>query len=272
MVSSGASPTRNRIDWKGELKRKLDQRNEKSEEESVQAEKESTPALEPEKEEVETPPTLFKYKLDRALRNSTVPNIQTSSTPKKEHVFEEPLIRRKPVRPVPRPPGQKTLHLRPDPLPSKKKEERPEEEILSDEEDKVPKEVLFSRFLAGIVDLVLPLLMGLTFTLVASFLLGFDLFSPATLKWIGLLALSFFFFNSIFFFLTSGQTPGMVVTDLHLVADQEERELTVGAILLRVALFLPSAATVIGLGWALFDPLCRCLHDLGSRTRVEPAD
>ena len=138
------------------------------------------------------------------------------------------------------------------------------------EEPRVSKEILFSRFLSGIIDLVLPLLTGFAFTIVASLLLGFDLFVPSSMKWIGLFALSFFLFNSFFFFLSSGRTPGMFVTDLELVGENEE-EITVSSILLRVFFFLPSVLTVVGLGWAIFDPLCRCLHDLLSGTRIEPA-
>ncbi|MGW8179427.1 MAG: RDD family protein, partial [bacterium] len=191
---------------------------------------------------------------------------------KKEHpVFEEPLIRRKPVRQVQQPPGQKTLHLKPGAPRVTKVEEKVDEEVIAEDKRKIPKEILFSRFLSGIVDLVLPLLIGLVFTIVASFLLGFDLLSPASMKWIGLLALSFFFFNSLFFFLTSGQTPGMLVTDLRLVGEHEEEDITTSSILLRVLFFLPSALTVVGLAWAIFDPLCRCFHDLVSRTRIEPA-
>jgi uncharacterized RDD family membrane protein YckC len=270
MVSSATPPVRNQVDWKGELKRKLDQRAEKPKE-LAQVEATASPSEEPPDEPVESaPPTLFKYKLDRALRNSTLPSTQSGSRPKKKHVFEEPLIRRKPIRPLPQPPGQKTLHLQPEPSPFKPADELVEEELIGDEEERIPKEILFSRFLSGIVDLVLPLLMGFVFTIIASFLLGFDLFSQSSLKWIGLLALSFFFFNSLFFFLTSGQTPGMVATDLQLIGE-DRREVTTASILLRVVFFLPSALTVIGLGWALFDPLCRCLHDLVSRTRIEPA-
>jgi len=270
MVSSGTTPARNQVDWKGELKRKLDQRADRPKE-PAQVEADFSPSEEPLDEPVDSPQTLFKYKLDRALRNSTLPSTRSGSRPKKkQHLFEEPLIRRKPIRPVQQPPGQKTLHLQPEPSPFKTVDEPVEKEVISDEEERVPKEILFSRFLSGIVDLVLPLLTGFVFTIVASFLLGFDLFSQSSLKWIGLLSLSFFFFNSLFFFLTSGQTPGMVVTDLQLIGE-DGREVTTFSILLRVAFFLPSALTVVGLGWALFDPLCRCLHDLVSRTKIEPA-
>jgi uncharacterized RDD family membrane protein YckC len=272
MVSSDAVTTQKQVDWKGELKKKLDQHIEKKGEDAIQFREDSS-SPEPDEELGENPPTLFKYKLDRALRNSLTPSkVEARSKLKRdEHVFEEPLIRRKPVRPVQQPPGQKTLHLGPAPPETRRMEETIEEGVIEEERQRISKEILFSRFLSGIVDLVLPVLLGFAFTIVASFLLGFDLFSPSSMKWIGLFALSFFYFNSLFFFLTSGQTPGMVVTDLRLVGEHEKEAITTSAILLRVMLFLPSALTVVGLGWAIFDPLCRCLHDLVSRTRIEPA-
>ena len=301
MVPTDAEKAQRQVDWKGELKRRLDQRAGKNTADTSESENESTSEppqesapkikLEPpqssdesesgkkieseselKEEEVDSPPTLFKYKLDRALRSSasTRKAEPPSKSLKNQHVFEEPLVRRKPVRPVQQPPGQRTLHLKPDVPIARRVEDEPELEVVEEEEPKVSKEILFSRFLSGIVDLVLPLLMGFTFTIVASFLLGFDLLTPSSIKWIGLFALSFFFFNSVFFFMTSGQTPGMIVTDLRLVRENEDDEVSVGAILLRVLLFLPSALTVIGLAWAIFDPMCRCLHDLLSRTRIEP--
>jgi uncharacterized RDD family membrane protein YckC len=272
MVSSDAGKERKQVDWKEELKKKLDQRIERRKEHTIQLEEDSA-GTEGEEELIETPPTLFKYKLDRALRSTSVTSAgETHSKPKKDqHVFEEPLIRRKPIRPLQRPPGQQTLHLRPAPPITMKTEEKIEESAIEEEEQRISKEILFSRFLSGIVDLVLPMLMGFAFTIVASFLLDFDLFAPSSMKWIGLFALSFFFFNSLFFFLTSGQTPGMVVTDLQLVGEHKTDDITLTAILLRVMFFLPSALTVVGLGWAIFDPLCRCLHDLVSGTRIEPA-
>jgi len=221
----------------------------------------------------ETPPTLFKYKLDRALKSSTADNRRSASpTNKKDQtVFEEPLVRRKPVRPQPQPPGQKTLSLKPVPLVSERRDEIEETEVFEEDRRRISREVLFSRFLSGIVDIFLPAFLGLAFTVVASLLLGFDLFAPASMKWIGLLAVSFFFFNSLFFLLSSGQTLGMVMTDLRLVSEEEGTSISVTAVVLRVLFFIPSVVTVIGLAWAIFDPLCRCLHDLFSRTRIEPA-
>jgi uncharacterized RDD family membrane protein YckC len=265
IVSPETLPSHRQIDWKGELKKKLDERVEKKEVNDLPS---KAAATGPPSEEVEAepPPTLFKYKLDRALEKSETPSdVEARSKQKQDPtVFDETLVRRKPIRPVRPHPGQKTLRLQVTPPPVGKVEEEVTEETI-------PKEILFSRFLSGIVDLVLPTLMGFVFTIAASLLLGFDLFSAGSMKWIGLFALSFFFFNSLFFFLVSGQTPGMFVTDLRLVGDYEKDQVPTSAILLRVLLFLPSVLTVVGLLWSLFDPFCRCLHDLVSRTRIEPA-
>jgi len=265
IVSPETLPSHRQIDWKGELKKKLDERVEKKGVKDIPSEAAATGPLS-EEVEAEPPPTLFKYKLDRALEKSETPgDVEARSKQKQDStVFDETLVRRKPIRPVRPHPGQKTLRLQVTPPPEGKVEEEVTEETI-------PKEILFSRFLSGIVDLVLPTLMGFVFTIAASLLLGFDLFSAGSMKWIGLLALSFFFFNSLFFFLVSGQTPGMFVTDLRLVGEYEKDQIPTSAILLRVLLFLPSVLTVVGLLWSIFDPFCRCLHDLVSRTRIEPA-
>lgn len=285
-VLADSDRPRKEVDWKGELRRRLDERAEKGKEtggaESEEKVSEPDPEpkfkttfdseLEPDEKNTDTPPTLFKYKLDRALKHSsTTDKIERPSGAKKHsHVFEEPLVRRKPTRPIQHAPGQRILHLKPDVPIARRAEDQIENELIEEEEPRMSKEILFSRFLSGIVDLVLPLLIGFAFTIVASFLLGFDLLSPLSMKWIGLFALSFFLFNSLFFLMTSGQTPGMTVTDLRLVDENGVQEVSQGAILLRVLLFLPSVITVIGLAWALFDPWCRCLHDLLSHTRIEP--
>jgi uncharacterized RDD family membrane protein YckC len=284
MIPAEKPKAQKQVDWKGELKKKLEQRTGKKKDsiDEFQEEQEPKPEpkiklkpeaeLDPEKEPAEHPPTLFKYKLDRALRDSTSKSRKgsVSKSSKDQPVFEKPLIRRKPIRPVPQPPGQKTLHLKPD-VPIARRGEDRISDAVEEGAPRVSREILFSRFLSGIVDLVLPLLTGFAFTIVASFLIGFDLLSPSSIQWIGLFSLSFFLFNSLFFFMTSGQTPGMVVTDLRLVSEKTNQEVSPTDILLRVLVFLPSALTVIGLGWAIFDPMCRCLHDLVSRTRIEPS-
>lgn len=57
----------------------------------------------------------------------------------------------------------------------------------------------------------------------------------------------------------------------HLVlVDARGNEASPRAVLLRVILFLPAVASVVGLLWGVIDPKCRCLHDHLSGTRIVP--
>jgi uncharacterized RDD family membrane protein YckC len=145
-----------------------------------------------------------------------------------------------------------------------------EEELepTAEAEEEFSREILFSRFLAGIIDLAIPVLLGLGFTFVSSWILDFDIFMTDYLFWVGLLATVFYLFNSSFFLLSSGQTPGMSVTDLEITGEESDSPASMGAILLRVVLFLPVAVSVVGLAWAVVDPLRRCVHDVLSGTRI----
>jgi uncharacterized RDD family membrane protein YckC len=138
--------------------------------------------------------------------------------------------------------------------------------------ERVSKEVLFSRFLAGIIDLTVPIVTALVFGGLASLYLEVELFSQQHVVLVGSLAMFFFFLNSLFFLLACGQTPGMFVTELRLVSEEDGRNPNLGTILLRVLLFLPSLASVAGVASSLFDPMARCVHDLLSGTRVEPLE
>ena len=269
VVSSDPEATSQEVDWKAELRRKLDERTEKPPEEEDPEPVKEEESVSNEKEPDELPTKLFKYKLDKALRNS-VPQGSEAPKSKPAPVFEKPLVRQKPVRPLSEDSGQRTLRLKPaGPVVERFDPKEPSEQGVL-EEPRMSREVLFSRFLSGIVDLFFPVFLGTAFTIVASLLLDLDLFYAGSVKWIALFSFSFFLFNSLFFLLTSGQTLGMIATDLHLVGESEEEGLTPTAVLLRVLFFIPSVVTVIGLAWAIFDPLCRCFHDLVSRTRVVP--
>ena len=134
----------------------------------------------------------------------------------------------------------------------------------------ISREVLFSRLLAGMVDLLLPALVSFLFIFFASSVLNFHLLAVTSLRLGLVLFLSFYFLNSFFFLFTAGQTPGMYLTDLQLTGEGSE-DVPFGSMCLRIALFLPVAATVVGLAWGFLDPSCRCLHDCLSRTRVVSA-
>ncbi len=130
------------------------------------------------------------------------------------------------------------------------------------------REVLLSRFLAGIIDVTVPLALGMSFALVAAWRIGFDFFAFGSLRMALLLSLGFYLFNSIFFLLLSGQTPGMYAAQLRLIDPEGRDDIPATSIVLRVILFLPSCLTVVGLLWSIFDPERRCLHDVLSGSNV----
>ena len=184
--------------------------------------------------------------------------------------MEKPLIRM-PVtrrsRPTPRA-TQKELWLpAPSPGPTQAPAARSEE--AGHPARRISREVLFSRFLAGIIDLLIPVLIGLCFAVLASKVLNFEFFAANSLWLILLFSFSFFLFNSFFFLLTGRQTPGMYLADLQLI-NEESEDISLRSVCLRICLFLPVAMTIVGLVWGFFDPRCRCWHDRLSQTRVVP--
>ncbi|RPJ62237.1 MAG: RDD family protein [Acidobacteria bacterium] len=163
---------------------------------------------------------------------------------------------------MPRRPSQQALTLEPL-IAEVKSRVRPEE----DARQTVSKEILFSRVLAGILDLLVPVGTAVVFVFAACWFLRLDFFSPsATYSWL-LLALGFYFFNSLYFFWSAGRTPGMSITDLQLTGEDSEDAPFI-SVVLRILLFLPVVATVVGLVLALFDSECRALHDRLSKTRI----
>ncbi len=135
----------------------------------------------------------------------------------------------------------------------------------------ISQEVIVSRLLAGMIDLVFPFVIAFFFTLSASYILNFELISASSVRLGVLFSIGFFFLNSFFFLILSGQTPGMYLTDLQLVGE-DSKPVSFSALVLRVFLFLPLAASVLGLFWCVGDPWCRCAHDRVSRTRIIPID
>ena len=110
---------------------------------------------------------------------------------------------------------------------------------------------------------------GLLFGFAAARLLQSIFLSPAFLQLALGCALIFFIFNSLYFLLIAGQTPGMMWTALELKGEGAE-PLSFWPILGRTLLFWPVVASVVGLLWAFFDPQRRCWHDYLSGTRVVP--
>jgi uncharacterized RDD family membrane protein YckC len=178
---------------------------------------------------------------------------------------EEPEV---PVPPLKRPPEQQSLTLEPltAAIPRIKPVSPP-----ADQPEPISKEILFSRILAGILDLAISVLMGMLFVFAASRVLGLDFFVPeATRAW---LAMAGFLFavDYLYFYWTTGQTPGMLLTDLELVDEKGEGP-EFRAIATRVVLLLLIPLVILGMAWALLDSQCRGLHDRLSKTKVIRAE
>lgn len=258
-------------DWRAELRRKLNERSEKREEAALPRVVPGLSAEQAQPAEAQIERPLFQYKLSETEQAPESQRIVTfaKKPDQPSSPLEKPLIRRPATSRPPRrarAPEQQELQLEvPAFEPEGSAISRAAEMVF--EPPRVSREILFSRFLAGIIDLLVPVLIGLLFTFVASWVLNFDFFGATSLRLAVVFSLSFYFFNSFFFLLTARQTPGMFLTDLEL-SDEESEEIPFGSICLRICLFLPVAATLVGLLWGFFDPGCRCLHDRLSQTRV----
>jgi uncharacterized RDD family membrane protein YckC len=128
--------------------------------------------------------------------------------------------------------------------------------------------ILLSRMLAGLVDLILVLLFTGLIIISVDVLEGIEVFDAVSQLHYAALSIVLYFAYSIFFLGMSGQTIGMMLTDLRLVG-RRRRKVPMGRILVRCLLYLPCLALFgIGLLWGFFDKRTRCLHDLLSKTRV----
>ena len=262
--------------WRSELKRRLDEhygRNQKPDEDSRTKNKPGTSTQTAGESAAERP--LFDYRLAEPREGESRRKIVRLAKQGRTAapVAEKPLIRA-PVKPRRnseiRSPRQRRLTLQVAEVGAENPPAIQTEE--ADEGQKgVSREIIFSRLLAGIIDLSLPLVLATLFTLTASTILNFDLLSSSSIQAGVTFSLCFYFLNSFFFLALSGQTPGMYLTDLQLIGE-DSTELTARSLFLRITLFLPVSATVVGLLWGIFDPWCRCLHDRLSGTRVVPVD
>lgn len=132
-------------------------------------------------------------------------------------------------------------------------------------------EILFSRLLGGLIDGVAAVVAGGAVGFLAARHTGAVLFSEAVLRDVVLITGVFFIFSSTFLLYLSGQTLGMVATELRLATD-DGKPPRLSDIILRVFSLLFVTASLVGLLWALFDRRQLCWHDYFSRTRVVPTD
>lgn len=265
-----------RQSWHLELKRRLDEHYEKQQKSSEKIQKKPQPnSLAQQSLGSSAERSLFDYRLEKAPSETShrgkVRSVKKSGAA--AVVTEKPLIRT-PSKPRKNFQGRSPLQRRLVLHGAMVGAENPvanQEEKVDVRLETVSREIIFSRILAGIVDLSFPFFLAALFVLTASMILNFDLFSPDSIKIGSAFSLCFYFLNSFFFLALSRQTPGMYLTDLQLVGEKSE-DFTIQSLFLRVALFLPVSFTVVGLIWGIFDPWCRCFHDRISRTRVVPVE
>ena len=129
--------------------------------------------------------------------------------------------------------------------------------------------LLLSRTLSGLVDLIIVGLSTCALILAADIFSGIQVIGFRSIANYVILFLLIYFMYSLFFFRTSSQTIGMMMTNLRLVAGAGRERPRVGRILLRCFGFLLSLFCFgIGLLWAFFDREHRCFHDRLTNTRV----
>jgi uncharacterized RDD family membrane protein YckC len=128
--------------------------------------------------------------------------------------------------------------------------------------------ILLSRTLSGLVDLIVVVLGTGGFILAADFFSGIIALDSISLVNFSLLFLLTYFIYSIFFLATSGQTVGMMITDLRVVG-VEDRRPSLRQLLSRCCSYLASLLGLgIGLLWSLFNQKSLCFQDRFSNTRV----
>lgn len=132
----------------------------------------------------------------------------------------------------------------------------------------LPREILLSRILASILDLSLAGLIGFSFCFLASWVSGLDFFALESFRLGVVCTAGFYVFNSFFFLLGAGQTPGMYCTRLGLVGEKQQESIPAWAVALWILLYPLVTVTLVGLLWGLLDPWRRCIHDRVSGTRV----
>ena len=149
--------------------------------------------------------------------------------------------------------------------------QRPAETPVFQTSPSVPDEnklILLSRTLAGLIDLIIVVLCTTIFIISADYFSGIVILDIVSLIEYAGLFLMIFLLYSIFFLATSGQTVGMMITDLRVIGIQGSRP-SIGQLFIRCFGFLLSVIVLgIGLLWSLLDRNNMCLHDRLSNTSV----
>jgi len=128
--------------------------------------------------------------------------------------------------------------------------------------------ILLSRTLSGLIDLIFIILCTGAFIIAADFFSGIVVLDFLSLVDFAVLFLMTYFVYSIYFLVASGQTIGMMITELRVTGSDEKRP-PLRQLLSRCFGYLLSLLVLgIGLLWGLFDRESLCFHDRISHTRV----
>jgi len=139
------------------------------------------------------------------------------------------------------------------------------QETPIEEENKL---ILLSRTLSGLIDLIFIVLCTGVFIISADYFYGIVILDTVSLIEYGGLFLLTYFLYSIYFLAASGQTVGMMITDLRIVGIEGSRP-SIGQLFSRCLGYLLSVIVFgAGLFWSLFDSKNRCFHDRFSNTSI----
>lgn len=130
------------------------------------------------------------------------------------------------------------------------------------------KYILLSRTLSGLIDLIIVVLCTAAFIIAADSFSGIVVLDRMSVVEYAVLFLMIFFLYSIFFLAASGQTIGMMITDLRVIGMADNRP-SISQLFARCFAYLLSVIVLgVGLFWSFFDRKSRCLHDRLSDTSV----
>jgi len=130
------------------------------------------------------------------------------------------------------------------------------------------KYILLSRTLSGLIDLIIIVLCTGAFIIAADSFSGIVVLDGISIVEYAILFLMIFFLYSVFFLAASGQTVGMMITDLRIVGIAGSRP-SIGQLFTRCFGFLLSVLVLgVGLLWSFFDRKNRCFHDRFSDTSI----
>ena len=128
--------------------------------------------------------------------------------------------------------------------------------------------ILLSRSLSGLIDLIVAILCTGVFIISADYFSGIVILDGVSrIEFAGLFLLIYLSY-SIYFLATSGQTVGMMITDLRVIGVEGIRP-SISQLFSRcLGYFLSVLVLGAGLFWSLFDRQNMCFHDRFSNTSV----